>query len=67
MLALQDRDVLVCDGDVTGRPVSNTSTTYLGVALGWMGDAVQLGYQAALVSMYSPTTAFEGAHRPTQK
>ena len=55
MLALRDRGVLVYDGDLTGRPVSNTSTTYPGAAFGWMGDAVQLGYQAALVSMHSPT------------
>ena len=55
MLALRGRGVLVYDGDLTGRPVSNTSTTYPGAAFGWMGDAVQLGYQAALVSMHSPT------------
>jgi len=55
VLALRDRGVLVYDGDLTGRPVSNTSTTYPGVAFGWMGDTVRLGYQAALVSMHSPT------------
>jgi hypothetical protein len=55
MLALRDRGVLIYDGDLTGRPVSNTSTTYPGVAFGWMGDAVRLGYQAALISMHSPT------------
>jgi len=55
MLALRDRGVLVYDGDLTGRPVSNASTTYPGAAFGWMGDAVQLGYQAALVSVHSPT------------
>ncbi len=55
MLALQDRGALVYDGDLTGRPVSNTSTTYPGAAFGWMSDAVQLGYQAALVSLHSPT------------
>jgi len=55
VLALRDRGVLVYDGDLTGRPVSNTSTTYPGVAFGWMGDAVRLGYQAAPVSMHSPT------------
>lgn len=55
MLALRDRGVLVYDGDLTGRPVSNTSTTYPGAAFGWMSDAVQLGYQAALVSLHSPT------------
>ena len=55
MLALRDRGVLVYDGDLTGRPVSSTSTTYPGAAFGWMSDAVQLGYQAALVSLHSPT------------
>jgi hypothetical protein len=55
MLALRDRDVLILDGDLTGRPVSSSSTTYPNVAFGWMSDAVQLGYQAALVSMHSPT------------
>ena len=55
MLALRDRGVLVYDGDLTGRPVSSTSTTYPGAAFGWMSDAVQLGYQAALVSLHSLT------------
>jgi len=55
MLALLDREVLVYDGDLTGRPVSSTSTTYPEAAFGWMSDAVQLGYQAALVSLHSPT------------
>jgi hypothetical protein len=55
MLALRDRDVLILDGDLTGRPVSNSSTTYPSAAFGWMSDAIQLGYQAALVSMHSPT------------
>jgi hypothetical protein len=55
MLALRDQAVLIYDGDLTGRPVSNSSTTYPGVAFGWMSDAIQLGYQAALVSMHSPT------------
>jgi hypothetical protein len=55
MLALLDREVLIYDGDLTGRPVSSTSTTYPGAAFGWMSDAVQLGYQAALVSLHSPT------------
>jgi len=55
MLALRDQGVLVFDGDLTGRAVSNTSTTYPGVAFGWMSDAIHLGYQAALVSLHSPT------------
>ena len=55
VLALRDRGVVIYDGDLTGRPVSSTSTTYPGVAFGWMSDAVRLGYQAALVSLHSPT------------
>ena len=43
------------NGDLTGRPVSNTSTTYPGAEFGWMSDAVGLGYQAAMVTMHSPT------------
>ncbi len=55
MLALQSSGRLTYDGDLTGRPVSNTSTTYPGVAYGHMGDGLQLGYQAAMVSLHSPT------------
>ena len=47
MLAPRDRGMLVYDGNLTGRPVSNTSTTYPDVASGWMGDGVHLGYQIA--------------------
>ena len=54
MLALRDKGVLVFDGDLTGRPVSNSSSSYPGVAFGWMSDAIRLGYQAAMVSMHSP-------------
>ena len=54
-LALRQEGVLVYDGDLTGRPVSNTSHSYPGAAFGWMDDEVRLGYQAALVSMRSPT------------
>jgi hypothetical protein len=53
--ALRQEGFLVYDGDLTGRPVSNTSTTYPGAAFGWMDDAIHLGYQAALVSLHSPT------------
>jgi len=53
--ALREDGILVYDGDLTGRPVSNSSTTYPGAAFGWMDDAIQLGYQAALVSLHSPT------------
>lgn len=55
MRALQSAGRLSYDGDLTGRPVSNTSTTYPGVAYGHMGDELRLGYQAAMVSMHSPT------------
>ena len=55
MLALRGRDVIVYDGDLTSRPVSSTSTTYPDAEFGWMSDAVGLGYQAAMVSMHSPT------------
>jgi len=54
MLALQSAGRLTYDGDLTARPVSNTSTTYPGVAYGHKGDHLQLGYQAALVSLHSP-------------
>jgi len=54
-LALRERGYLVYDGDLTGRPVSNTSTTYPNVRFGHMSDTVHLGYQAAMVSMHSPT------------
>jgi len=46
---------LTWDFDLTGRPVSNSSTTYPNVAFGYMSDGVRLGYQAAMVSMHSPT------------
>ncbi len=55
MLALRDRGELVYDGDLTGRPVSNTSTSYPNVAYGHMSDAIRLGYKAAMVSVHSPT------------
>jgi hypothetical protein len=55
VLSLQQAGVLIYDGDLTGRPVSSTSTTYPGAAFGWMDDAVCLGYQAALVSLHSPS------------
>jgi hypothetical protein len=54
MRALQSSGRLTYDGDLTARPVANTSTTYPGVAYGHMGDGLQLGYQAAMVSLHSP-------------
>lgn len=53
--ALCQDGFLLYDGDLTGRPVSNSSTTYPGATFGWMDDGVHLGYQAALVSLRSPT------------
>ena len=43
------------DGDLTPRPVSNASSTYPGAEYGLMHDQIRLGYQAAIVSMTSPT------------
>lgn len=43
------------DGDLTPRPVSNTSSTYPGAEYGHMHDQIRLGYQAAIVAMKSPT------------
>ena len=54
-LALHEQGCVLYDGDLTGRPVSNSSTTYPDVAYGYMGDGVQLGYQAAMISFHSPT------------
>lgn len=54
-LALERNGYLVYDADLTGRPVSSTSSTYPDAAFGYMGDGVELGYQAALVSVHTPT------------
>jgi len=53
--ALSSQGHLVYDADLTGRPVSSTSSSYPGAAFGHIGDAIQLGYQSALVSLHSPT------------
>jgi hypothetical protein len=55
MQALKRSRRLVYDGDLTDRAVSNTSTSYPGVAYGHMGDGLHLGYQAAMVSLHSST------------
>lgn len=58
---------LELDVDLTGRPVSDTSRTYLGSQFGWMDDEVHLGYQAALVSLVGQTVSrlwVVGQHRP---
>lgn len=54
-LALHKRGELVYDVDLTGRPISSTSSSYPDTAFGHMGDTIALGYQAALVSLHSPT------------
>jgi hypothetical protein len=54
-LALETAGELVYDADLTGRPVSSTSSSYPNTAFGHMGDGIELGYQAALVSLHSPT------------
>ncbi len=53
-LALATAGELVYDADLTGRPVSSTSSSYPNTAFGHMGDTIELGYQAALVSLHSP-------------
>ena len=55
ILALRHEGRLILDGDLSGRPISDTSHTYPEVAFGHMDDQVHLGYQAALVSLQSPT------------
>ncbi len=54
VLALGGGD-LELDGDLSPRPVSNTSQTYPEAEYGLMNDQLSLGYQAAIVSMRSPT------------
>jgi len=54
-LSLQQDGAVIYDGDLTGRPVSKGSTTFEGAAFGWMDDGIRFGYQAALVSVCSPT------------
>jgi len=66
-VALLHDGYLIWDGDLTGRQVSPTSTTYPLAAFGWQGDEVGLGYQAALICMQSPTYSrlwLEGFHHP---
>jgi hypothetical protein len=58
---------LVWDGDLTGLPVSDTSTSYAGAAFGYMDADIRLGYQAALISLTSPTYGrlwLSGTHHP---
>lgn len=55
LLCQREQGCLIYDGDLTGRPISNSCESYPGAAYGYMGDQVQLGYQAAMVSMHSPS------------
>jgi hypothetical protein len=48
---LRSGQPLVVDIDLTGRPVSPTSTDYVDAAFGWMDAAVAKGYQAAISSL----------------
>lgn len=49
------RGYLELDGDLSPRPVSNTSQTYPEASFGHMNEQLRLGYQAAIVTMRSPT------------
>jgi hypothetical protein len=58
---------LCYDGDLTGLPVSNSSHSYPNAAFGHMDDEIRLGYQAAVVSLKSPTYRrlwLSGTHHP---
>lgn len=46
---------LVLEGDLTPRPVSNSSKSYPEASYGYMDGKLQLGYQAAIITMGSPT------------
>jgi hypothetical protein len=54
---LRTAQPLLLDIDLTGRPVSPTSTTYPDAAFGWMDDALAKGYQAAISSLSGRPTA----------
>jgi hypothetical protein len=54
VLAL-NRGPLELDGDLSPRPVSNTSQTYPEASFGHMNDQLRLGYQAAIVTLRSQT------------
>ena len=48
------RQRLVLDADLTGRPVSSTSRTYPGAAFGYMDGELRLGYQLAEICVQTP-------------
>lgn len=47
----QRDETLVLDADLTGRPVSSTSQTFLGAAFGYMDGEIRLGYQLAEICL----------------
>jgi hypothetical protein len=51
---LRSGQPLMVDIDLTGRPVSPTSTDYPDAAFGWMDDTLANGYQAAISSLSGP-------------
>jgi hypothetical protein len=66
-LLLKKQQALLLDLDLTHRQVSNTSTTFPDAQFGWQDDKVGLGYDAALVTMSSPTYGrlfLSGFHHP---
>lgn len=59
--------LVVYDLDLSGQPVSSTSTSYPNAAFGWMNDQVRLGYQLARVSLVTHTGEriwLAGFHHP---
>jgi hypothetical protein len=48
---MKQQGYLVADIDLAGRPVSPTSRDYADSSFGYMDDAIQKGYQLALVSL----------------
>ena len=66
-LLCAEKQRLRYDGDLTGLPVSNSSQSYPNAAFGHMDDEIRLGYQAAVVSLRSPTYGrlwLSAAHHP---
>jgi hypothetical protein len=66
-LILEKRQFLLLDLDLTYRQVSNKSTTFPQAQFGWQDDKVGLGYDAALVTLTSPTYGrlfLSGFHHP---
>lgn len=53
---LRTNQPLTVDIDLTGRPVSATSTCYPDAAFGWMDDGVAKGYQSAITSLSTGPT-----------